>query len=522
MNAPTPPLLETSDITKSFGSFIANDAVSLNIAHGEIHALLGENGAGKSTFVKILYGLVRPDRGTIRWQGEPVEITSPARARELGIGMVFQHFALFDALTVAENVALALPPDRSVAAVARELSGITTKYGLALNPNADVGDLSSGERQRIEIVRCLMQSPKLIILDEPTSVLTPQEADQLFETLRKLVCEGRSIIYISHKLEEVKRLCDRATILRHGKVVAECDPRETGTRELARLMVGDVVQTTRPASHAATEGAALAVSGLTLPAATPFGVDLAGISFKVRPGEICAIAGIAGNGQSELFEALSGERTATVASTVEILGTAVGRNGIADRRRLGADFISDERLGHATAPEMRLSENVLVTRAATDKDLLAGGSVIRMDLARRLADRIRATFDVRSATEDAQANALSGGNLQKFVVGRAVDRTPKLLVVNQPTWGVDAGAAARIRQTLITLAEAGTAVLVISQDLDEIYEIADRIAVIADGTLTEFFNAKDLSAEQIGILMSGSEAPHPTAATDSATADHHA
>ncbi|MEM7777989.1 MAG: ABC transporter ATP-binding protein [Pseudomonadota bacterium] len=505
MTSPSSKLLATTDVTKFFGSFCANDRISLDVEPGEIHALLGENGAGKSTFVKALYGLVRPDSGTITWKGERVEITSPARARELGIGMVFQHFALFDSLNVAENIALALPQDVAVSDVVARLDEITARYGLALNAEAAVGDLSAGERQRIEIVRCLMQSPTLIILDEPTSVLTPQEADQLFVTLRQLVNEGRSIIYISHKLEEVQRLCDRATILRHGRVVADCDPRTTEKGELARLMVGDLVHAARPSGSAAADGIALSVRALSMAAPSLFGIDLQDISLDVRPGQICAIAGIAGNGQSELFEALSGERLSDDPAAITLLGQPVGHLGIAERRQLGADFVSDERLGHATAPDMSLSDNVLVTRARTDTDLMRSG-VLKLERARSLSQRIQDSFDVRSGAVDPPANALSGGNLQKFVIGRAVDRHPRVLVVNQPTWGVDAGAAARIRKTLVSLAEGGSAIVVISQDLDEIFEIADSIAVITRGRLTALYPADQMSAEEIGLWMSNADA----------------
>ena len=507
------PILETVEVTKSFGDFVANDRVSLSIAAGEIHALLGENGAGKSTLVKALFGVHRPDSGSILWRGRPVEIGSPARARELGIGMVFQHFSLFDALTVAENVAVALPADYSVARVTRELAEISGRYGLPLNPHALVADLSSGQRQRVEIVRCLMQNPDLVIMDEPTSVLTPQEAEDLFAMLERLTAEGRAVLYISHKLDEVRRLCQHATVLRHGRVVGSCVPAETDKAELARMMVGETVHAARPAGAAAGAEVALRVRDLSMPAPNLFGTALKNISFTLPAGQVSAIAGIAGNGQGELFAALSGESPCTGPETIAIFGRPVGRLGITARRRMNADFISEDRLGHATAPDMTLSENVLVTRAKTDAELLSGG-ILRKGLAGRIAARIRKAFDVGAAADDPAARALSGGNLQKFIIGRAVDRAPALLVVDQPTWGVDAGAAAHIRRTLVELARGGAAILVISQDLDEIYEIADRIAVLCEGRLTDFHPAADLSTEQIGLWMS------PTMAAQDAEGAH--
>ncbi len=498
-------MLDVEGISKTYGELRANDRVSLSVGDGEIHALLGENGAGKSTLVKMLYGAMQPDEGRILWQGEPVHIANPAAARRLGIGMVFQHFSLFESLTVAENISLALPPGRSGRQLDAEVSEISQRYGLPLHPEKIIADLSAGERQRVEIVRCLLQDPKLIILDEPTSVLTPQEADALFVSLERLASEGRSILYISHKLDEVRRLCQVATILRHGKVVATCDPSEMTPAEIARAMVGDHVADVRSgAAPVAPEGpAALAVSDLSLPAPTPHATALRGVSFDVHAGEVRAIAGVAGNGQGELFEALSGERRALTPTAVSLFGEPVGRRGVNGRRKRGAAFVSEERLGHGAAPDRRLSENVVLTRARLEPELMRW-SLINFSAARAIKDRVREAFDVRAASDDPLARELSGGNLQKFIVGREVDRSPKVLIVDQPTWGVDAGAAARIRQTLIDLARDGAAVLVISQDLDEIFEIADRIAVLNEGRLSAFVPAAEATREAVGLLMTGS------------------
>jgi simple sugar transport system ATP-binding protein len=498
----TDHLLEALHIVKIFGELRANDDVSLHVKPGEIHALLGENGAGKSTLVKIIYGALQPTSGELRWRGEPVIISSPAIARKLGIGMVFQHFSLFEALTVAENIALALPGAFDIPALSKRISVISKEYGLPLEPSATVGDLSVGERQRIEIIRCLLQEPRLLIMDEPTAVLTPQEADQLFNVLERLAREGCSILYISHRLEEVKRLCQSATILRMGKVVANVDPRKETAASLARLMVGADIHIVRARAKAKSGEPRLALNRLSLPQEGHFGVALSNISLDVAGGEVVAIAGVAGNGQSELFDAISGEKLLARHDALLIDGKPCGRSSITERRRMGAAFVPEERLGHGAVPAFRLSENVILTRHASDRDLTRSGTLGR-DAAANVSERIIKSYDVRKGKPDPEARALSGGNLQKFVIGRELDRKPGVLVVNQPTWGVDAGAAATIRQALVDLARGGSAILVISQDLDEIFEIADRIAVISRGQLSEAHIASEMTREKIGLLMAG-------------------
>jgi simple sugar transport system ATP-binding protein len=503
--APGDTLLEAAGITKLFGDLRANDGVDLRVAGGEIHALLGENGAGKSTLVKIVYGALQPTAGELRWRGRPVVIANPAAARKLGIGMVFQHFSLFESLTVAENIALALPGRFDLATLSDRIARVSADYGLPLAPAAAVADLSVGERQRIEIVRCLLQEPRLLIMDEPTSVLTPQEADQLFVTLDRLAREGCAVLYISHRLEEVQRLCHNATILRHGKVVARVDPQAETAASLARLMVGADIHAVKIGGAAAAAPARLEIRNLDLPADGPFAVALKGISLALRGGEVAAIAGVAGNGQAEFFDALSGERRVD-SYAIAIDGKPSGHLGVTERRRLGAAFVPEERLGHGAVPGLTLSENVVLTRHSANEGLVRSGCVDRRHAA-MVGARVAAEFDVRKAKPDPEARALSGGNLQKFVVGRELDRKPGLLVVNQPTWGIDAGAAALIRQALIDLARAGSAVLVISQDLDEIFEIADRIAVMSRGHLSRAYPAAEMTMEKIGLLMGGAREP---------------
>src|SRR5882724_1082513 len=333
------PLLQLTGIIKQFPGCLANDRVDLAIQAGEIHALLGENGAGKSTLVKIIYGVLRPDQGEIRWRGETIHIANPAFARRLGIGMVFQHFSLFEALTVAENIALGINDPAQRRDLKKRIVEVSESYGLPLDPGRAVHDLSVGERQRIEIVRCLLQNPQLLIMDEPTSVLTPQEVERLFQTLRRLSQEGRAILYISHKLEEIRALCERATIMRLGKVVAHCDPRKETAKHLAELMIGtELKAASHHARSEANGGPRLQVKDLSLKSDQQFGTDLKDVGFTVAAGEILGIAGVAGNGQAELMAALTGETLCERADAILLDGAPVGRLGPAARRLRGAAF----------------------------------------------------------------------------------------------------------------------------------------------------------------------------------------
>ena len=503
-------LLAAKNIVKIFGTLRANDDVSLALKPGEIHALLGENGAGKSTLVKMIYGALQPTSGHFEWKGKQVAITSPAEARELGIGMVFQHFSLFEALTAAENIALAMSGKFDVATLAERVRKLSTDYGLPVDPAATIADLSVGQRQRVEIVRCLLQNPKLLILDEPTSVLTPQEADQLFVTLRRLASEGCAVLYISHRLEEVRRLCDAATVLRHGKVVATCDPRKETPASMARMMVGADIAEVHASNSKAKGPVRFILNDLTIKGQQGFAVSLQGINLQVHGGELVAVAGVAGNGQSEFFDALSGELLAPQSEAVIIDSAAVGREGVTLRRKRGAAFVPEERLGHAAVPAFALSDNAVLTHHAVDKKVAPKG-VISKAAAVGIAASVIKTYDVRKGKPDPEARSLSGGNLQKFTVGRELERQPGILIVNQPTWGVDAGASATIRQALIDLARSGSAVVVISQDLDEIFEISDRIAVISRGQLSEALPKKDWTLEKIGLAMAGAHEVHHAA-----------
>ena len=492
-------LLEIRGLSKSYPGVKANDNVSFTIQEGEIHALLGENGAGKSTLVKIIYGLVHPDEGDMLLHGEHYMPRKPSEARNLGVGMVFLHFSLFEALNVAENITLGMehaPPRTELNAKIIEVSNA---YGLPLDPNRLIGDLSVGERQRVEIVRCLLQNPRLLIMDEPTSVLTPQEVETLFKTLRKLSSEGVAILYISHKLDEIRSLCDHATVLRMGKVVDTCIPAEETARSMAEMMIGG--ELAMPTAREFTPGKTLLhLQGLTLKSLDPFGTSLKDVSLELRAGEVMGIAGVAGNGQDELLLALSGERP-TAPSMVKLSGVAIGGMGPTTRRALGLLAAPEERLGHAAAPDMSLKENAYLSARVRQGLTKVGFTLFgkRDDFAREIVEK----FDVRTPGIDNAARSLSGGNLQKFVIGREVLQKPNVLVVNQPTWGVDAAAAADIRQALRDLAAGGAAILVISQDLDELMEISDTFAVLAEGRMSKPRPAAGMSVEQIGLMMGG-------------------
>jgi len=503
------PLLQLKGIGKTFPGCIANDDIDLEIAPGEIHALLGENGAGKSTLVKIIYGVLRPDQGTLCWRGDEMTIDNPASARSLGIGMVFQHFSLFESMTTLENVALALPP-QDLDELRGRLETTAQDYGLTLHPDRHVYDLSMGERQRIEIVRCLLQNPSLLILDEPTSVLTPQETEVLFATLRQLASEGRSILYISHKLEEVRSLCDRATILRGGKRVDDCNPAEETAQSLAEKMIGRRVESAKGHSAAATSEVRLNVTDLSVRSDEPHGTDISDVSFSVHAGEILGIAGIAGNGQTELMNALSGETGAPQAGTIEILETDASRLGPMARRQLGAVFVPEERVGQAAVSDLTLVQNSFLTSAFRMGFVSRG--IIDWPGVGQYTEEILDKFDVKATGTDALASSLSGGNLQKFIVGREILQDPQLLVVSQPTWGVDAGAAAAIHEKIQQMISAGAGALVISQDLDEIFALSDRIAVISQGRLSAPRPTGEVTTEEVGLLMGASR---PGSDTDS-------
>ena len=482
--------LELQDISKQYPAVKANDRVSLRVKPGEIHAVLGENGAGKSTLMKIIYGAVRPDEGSMRWNGEVVQVANPAAARALGISMVYQHFSLFDTLTVAENVWLGLDRAWALADVTRRIGEVSATYGLEVEPARPVHTLSVGERQRVEIIRALLTDPQLLILDEPTSVLTPQAVDKLFATLRQLADRGCSILYISHKLDEIRALCHHCTVMRGGRVTGEVDPTQETNASLSRLMLGAEPP---PLQHRASQPGevALAVKGLSS--------GLQDVHLELRAGEIVGIAGVSGNGQQQLMALLSGEDARAQKSAIVLRGEPVGGTSPAYRRARGLHFVPEERLGRGAVPSMSLAHNTLLTRS----EAVGRGGWLRLAALQQQATGLISRFRVKAGGPGAPAQSLSGGNLQKFIVGREIDARPQVLIVSQPTWGVDVGAAGQIRAELLALRDAGCAVLVVSEDLDELFELSDRLHVIAGGRLSPSVPIAQATVEQIGLWMSG-------------------
>jgi simple sugar transport system ATP-binding protein len=506
MHSQAPARLQLSQITKRYPGVVANRSVSLTVRPGEAHAILGENGAGKSTLMKIIYGAVKPDEGQIHYNGQPVNIRNPQQARALGISMVFQHFSLFDTLSVAENVWLGLDKSLQLSDVTQRIQNKAAEYGLDIDPSRPVHTLSVGEMQRVEIIRALLTEPKLLILDEPTSVLTPQAVEKLFVVLKKLVSEGCSLLYISHKLHEIRALCTACTVLRGGEVTGVCDPRQESTASLSRLMIGAEPPALKHQERTPGETLFETVN-LCLEKEDQFGVDLKGIDLKVRAGEVVGIAGVSGNGQRELLYALSGEDTRASSQAIKLLQKEVGNLGAHTRRQLGLHFVPEERLGRGAVPSLSLAQNMLLTRS----EALASRGWIDAKILRAQAQKVIHQFNVKANGPDAAAQSLSGGNLQKFIVGREIDSNPKVLLVSQPTWGVDVGAAAQIRGELLALRDAGCAVLVVSEELDELFEICDRLYVMANGKLSPSIDRKRATVAQIGEWMSGLWEPHAEA-----------
>jgi general nucleoside transport system ATP-binding protein len=515
----TPARLDIAHIRKAYPGVLANDDINLHVAPGEIHAVLGENGAGKSTLMKIIFGTVKPDAGEIRWNGDIVHIANPQIARKLGIAMVFQHFSLFDTLTVAENIALGLDAETDLQELTARIRDTGERYGLELEPNRHVHTLSVGERQRVEIVRALLTNPQLLILDEPTSVLTPQAVEKLFVTLRKLAAEGCSILYISHKLDEIRALCHSATVMRGGRVTGTCDPRNETSASLSRMMIGDELVRLRRERNGdvGRNERKLFINRLCLPKAHLFATELKEIECEVRAGEIVGIAGVSGNGQQELLAALSGEDQRAAPNMILLGGSAVGHLAPNPRRARGLGLVPEERLGRGAVPSLSLADNMLLSHQKTP---YVKRGMIDFAYTRRIASSIIERFKVKASGPDALAKSLSGGNLQKFIVGREMERKPSVFIVAQPTWGVDVGAAAQIHAEILALKQEGCAVLVISEELDELFALCDRLHVIAKGQLSPSIPIEQATREQVGLWMSGLW--HDTPAADQATEVSHA
>ncbi len=490
-------------ITKRFGDVPANEGVDLEIRGGEIVGLLGENGAGKTTLMNILYGLYAADAGEISINGERVSLATPREAMEAGIGMVHQHFMLVQNHTVAENVALGyrdtpwLFPARDIE---RKLAGFSVRYGLAVEPRRKVWELSAGQQQRVEILKALFQGADLLILDEPTSVLTPQEADELFRVLERMSAEGRSVVFISHKLEEVLRICTRVVVLRKGRVVGSADPRQAGRRELARMMVGrDVIFDFKKRELARGEPV-LEVSGLTV-AGDRGNVAVNGVSLTIHRNEILGVAGVSGNGQRELVEAITGLRKA-LSGTVLIEGRDITNQSARVIASLGISHVPEERIKFGIVPNLLIYENA-VLKKHRDRPF-SRVLFLSYDTIRAHAAGIVRDYRVDAPSIDLPMRKLSGGNIQKLILGSEITGEHALLVAAHPTYGLDVGATEYIRSLLLERRESGKAVLLVSEDLEEIFELSDRIAVMFGGRLVGVLERAKATAEEVGLLMGGS------------------
>jgi ABC-type uncharacterized transport system ATPase subunit len=507
--------LELVDITKRFGQLVANDDVSLTVEEGEIHALLGENGAGKTTLMNVLFGLLRQDSGDIRIGGVPVKISDPGDAVRAGIGMVHQHFMLVPVFTVAENVVLGIEPTiggiffnrRKAAADIRRLS---VEYGLEVDPDAVVEDLPVGVQQRVEILKALQRDANVLILDEPTAVLTPQETEALFSIMRSLAASGRSILFITHKLKEVLEIADRVTVMRLGKVVGTTTPAESNEAELASMMVGRSVQLTVTKAPATQGEVVLQLSDLTV-------VDdrnltaVDGIDLEVRAGEIVALAGVQGNGQTELVEAITGLRSAQ-RGTIVVAGKDLTHASPRQRLHAGVAHVPEDRQKDALVLPLRLADNLVLDLYADPP--YAGRASRNLNAVRENAERRVKEFDIRAGSVEDPVSSLSGGNQQKVVLARELGRPIKLLVAAQPTRGLDVGSIEYVHKRIVAERDQGTAVLIVSSELDEVLALGDRIAVIYRGRIMGVVDAS-AGRERIGLMMAGITEP-ATAAGDAA------
>jgi simple sugar transport system ATP-binding protein len=496
--------VDMQQTVKQFPGVLANDHVDFQVRQGEIHALVGENGAGKSTLMNILYGLIKPDSGQIRINGKPVSLQGPRDAIRSGIGMVHQHFMLIPVFTVGENIVLGREPttagDVYDAGKARqEITALTKRYGLSLNPDARVGDLPVGLQQRVEIVKVLYRGANILILDEPTGVLTPQEATELFKVLRDLVASGKTIIFISHKLKEVLEISDRITVMRRGKVVGHLVTKDTDEAEIARLMVGRDVLLRVDKKPAKPGAVAMRVENLR--ANSDQGIEaLKGISFELHSGEILGVAGVEGNGQSELIEVLAGTRRAS-SGRVMLGDREVENFGAAAIRLAGVSHIPEDRRGAGLVLNYSVADNLILGRQRM-KVFSWEGFVLRIQAIFNWARRLIKEFDIRTPTPTSPARNLSGGNQQKIIVAREMATDPRVLLAAQPTRGVDIGAIEFIHRRLVSERDNGAAILLVSAELDEIQSLSDRIAVMYEGQIVSI-EPPDASEERLGLLMTG-------------------
>jgi simple sugar transport system ATP-binding protein len=498
-------MIELRNITKRFGAVLANDHINIKVEPGTIHAIVGENGAGKSTAMRIAYGFYKADSGEILVEGKVHEIASPHDAIALGIGMVHQHFMLVDTMTVAENIILGAEPGNAVALdldqARAEIRRVSEEFKLAVNPNAVIEHLSVGQQQRVELLKALYRHARLLILDEPTAVLTPQEVDEFFAILRRMREQGKTVVIITHKLSEVLAISDDVTVMRDGKVVGRVKTKETNAAELARLMVGREVLLRVEKPEAKVGQPELSVQGLTVKKADG-SKRIDNVSFDVRAGEILGIAGVEGNGQTELIEALAGLVASNhISGKILFENRNIAHEGARLRRELGIAHIPEDRHRRGLLLEFDLAENSILGVHYRKPIVNVAGVFLDSDAVRRRANEIIEGFDVRPANPDLPARALSGGNQQKLIIGREVKVNPKLLLVSQPTRGVDIGAIEFIHRKLVNLRDAGCAVLLVSAELEEVTSLADRLLIIHEGRIVGEVDPKIATIEEIGLLM---------------------
>jgi general nucleoside transport system ATP-binding protein len=497
------PMLEMRGITKRFPGVVANDRIDFDLKAGEVHTLLGENGAGKSTLMRVLYGLYQADQGEIRLNGQPVTITSPAAAIRLGIGMIHQHFMLVSTLTVAENVALGLPSSRrpltDLDRVSERIRELSAAYGLKVDPEAFVWQLAVGERQRVEIMKALYRNASLLILDEPTAVLTPQEVDDLFVILRRMVADGRGMVFISHKIREVLALSDRITVLRDGRTVGCVLPSDVTRGDLAQMMVGRDVGGLQKESDLAKGDVRLVVEDLTVRGDR--GSDaVRGVDLEVRSGEIVGIAGVSGNGQRELAEAMAGLRPPT-AGSIRLGEVELAGRGPAHVREAGLGYVPEERMRDGVIGDFTVSDNLMLVDNRSPAYSRWG--FLRSRAITRHCAELVTSFSVKTPGLATPTRNLSGGNIQKLILARELSGEPQALLVAQPTRGVDVGAAEYIHRRLIEQRDRGTAILIISEDLDEVLGLSDRILVMYEGAIMGQADPRDVSREKLGLMMAG-------------------
>ncbi len=496
--------LELKGITKRFGDLVANDRIDLTAEGGEIHALLGENGAGKSTLMNVLDGLYRPDEGTIHLNGQPVHFEDPGDAIRAGIGMVHQNFMLIPVFTVAENVMLGFERTRRFGFLDRrkaraEIHELSKRFGLEVDPDATVGDLSVGQQQRVEIVKALAREAEILILDEPTAVLTPQEIQDLFKVMRSLKESGKTILFITHKLKEVLEIADRITVIRLGKVIGSALPGETDESQLASMMVGRGVELQVTKKAANPGDPVLEVEDLIVldDGGT---VSVNGVSFEVRSGEILSIAGVQGNGQNDLAEALTGLAT-VVAGTVKVNGRDVTGASPKEVLRAGVGNVPEDRQRDGLVGSFSIAENLITD--VFDEQPYSRSGALNWDKINESAKERLSEFDIRASSVDVPASTLSGGNQQKVIVARELSRTIRLIIASQPTRGLDVGSIEYVHARLVKARDEGAAVLLISAELDEAMQLADRIVIMYRGKLVGPYGQNDLTREQIGLLMAG-------------------